>query len=209
VNSLVLNELFASRVPGLNPEKHPNEAFELWSIPAFDKGRPEIVLGQEIGSAKKRLEPGDVLLSKIVPHIRRAWVVGQKSQHRQIGSGEWIIFRSPKFDPNYLRHYLTSDGFHSRFMETIAGVGGSLLRARPDAVGKFPITLPPLDEQRRIASILDQAAALRHKRMRGIDALMQLPAAILAETIGDSIANPRGFGRKMLLECCDQPDDIR
>jgi type I restriction enzyme S subunit len=49
-------------------------------------------------------------------------------------------------------------------MNTVAGVGGSLPRARPAHVAKIAIPLPPLAEQRRIAEVLDRAEALRAKR---------------------------------------------
>lgn len=118
-----LGALMPSRVPSLNPANFPNEDFELWSIPAFDSGQPERLAGSQIGSAKKCVEPGDVLLSRIVPHIRRSWVVEPRNGVRQIASGEWIVFRRPRFFPPYLRHVLISDPFHTRFMQTVAGVG--------------------------------------------------------------------------------------
>lgn len=140
----------------VNPADYPGEVFELLSIPAYDRGSAEIALGSEIGSTKQAVQPGDVLLSKIVPHIRRAWVVEPSAGSRQIASSEWIVFRSKEADARYLRHFLVSDGFHRQFMQTVSGVGGSLLRARPKYVAKIKIPLPPLEEQRRIAAILDK-----------------------------------------------------
>lgn len=172
----------ATKVPSLNPANFKDEEFELWSIPAFDNGEPEHLSGAEIGSSKKIVQAGDVLLSRIVPHIRRAWVVTASGNgSRQIGSGEWIVFRSDRFDPNYLRHFLTSDPFHSQFMQTVAGVGGSLVRARPEGVKEIEIPLPKLEEQKRIADILDQADNLRRKRQHAIDRLNQLGQAIFYE----------------------------
>ncbi len=189
-----LGELMAQKVPSLDPAKSPSETFELWSIPAFDQGAPERILGGEIGSAKKVVQPNDVLLSRIVPHIRRAWVVKQPgSDIRQIGSSEWIIFRSDRVYPDYLKHFLVSDPFHSQFMQTVAGVGGSLVRARPEGVKAIEINLPSLPEQKRIAAILDQADELRRKRQRAIDRLNQLGQAIFYEMFGDPVANPFGW----------------
>ena len=151
--------LMARRNGSVNPANYPDEIFELHSIPAFDAGKPEITCGKNIGSSKQIVQPNDVMISKIVPHIRRATVVGDVSDYRKIASGEWIVFRSDQFYPNYLRHFLISDIFHSQFMATVSGVGGSLLRARPAEVAKIKIPLPPLEEQRRIAAILDKAEA--------------------------------------------------
>ncbi|TRU28697.1 MAG: restriction endonuclease subunit S [Microcystis aeruginosa Ma_SC_T_19800800_S464] len=189
-----LGDLMASRVPSLDPSKYPKEVFELWSIPAFDTGQPEITEGANIGSSKKCVEPNDVLLSRIVPHIRRAWVVSKsQNEMRQLASSEWIVFRDESFYPDYLRHALTSDSFHSRFMQTVAGVGGSLLRARPDGVKKIKIPLPPLEEQRRIAAILDKADGVRRKRKEAIRLTEELLKSTFLEMFGDPVTNPKGW----------------
>jgi type I restriction enzyme S subunit len=165
-----------SRGGSIHPCAFPDEEFELYSIPAHDRGGPEILLGSEIGSSKQIVQPGDVMLSKIIPHIRRVRVVGPWNGRRQVASGEWIVFRGDDFDPNYLRHFLTCDGFHGQFMNTVAGVGGSLVRARPEQVKGIAVPLPPLNEQRRIAATLDYADAIRAKRrqvLAHLDALTQ------------------------------------
>ena len=102
------NEIMVKRGGSVNPAKFPKEVFDLLSIPAFDRGEVDTVSGSDIGSSKSCVQENDVLLSKIIPHIRRCWVVPKQNGRRQIGSGEWIIFRSNKHDPNYLKHYLTS-----------------------------------------------------------------------------------------------------
>jgi type I restriction enzyme, S subunit len=181
----VLGELMSAKKTSLDPRKTPEREFELFSIPAFDSGEAEVVKGSDIGSTKQVVENGDVLLSKIVPHIRRAWVVDQASDRPTIGSSEWIIFRSDRFDPHYLRHVLTSDRFHQAFMQTVAGIGGSLLRARPAYVADIEVPLPPLGEQKRIASILDAVDTLRTKRQQAIDQLETLTQATFIDLVGD------------------------
>lgn len=196
---LPLEELMAKKAGFVDPSKFPDEQFDLYSIPAFDRGRHEVVAGSEIGSTKQIVEPNDVLLSKIVPHIRRSWVVGKHNGRRMIASGEWIVFRSEKADPAYLRHVLVGDPFHAQFMQTVSGVGGSLLRARPAQVAKIKIPLPPLPEQRRIAAILDQANALRAKRREALAQLDRLTQSIFIEMFGDPVSNPMGWPELTLL----------
>lgn len=192
-STIALGEIMAERLGSVDPSKFPDEVFDLYSIPAFDSGKPEVVTGSEIGSAKQTVQPQDVLLSKIVPHIRRAWVVGAESGRRLIASGEWIVFRDSRAHPGYLRHVLVGDPFHSKFMSTVSGVGGSLLRARPSYVANISVPLPPLPEQRRIAEVLDRAEALRAKRRAALAQLDNLTQAIFIEMFGDPVINPKGW----------------
>lgn len=209
-----LGEVIARRTGAVDPSKFPDEVFELLSIPAFDAGRPEVVQGGAIGSSKQMVQPGDVLLSKIVPHIRRAWVVDRTTSHRLIASSEWIVFRDERFLPGYLKHLLTSDGFHRKFMQTVSGVGGSLLRARPAEVAKIHVSVPNKVEQQRIASILDKADSLRRKRQEAIrladeflrvaylDLAQRNPARVSVESLladVPSSARTGPFGSQLLV----------
>ncbi len=201
-------ELMLKRGGSVNPANYPEETFELLSIPAFDKGEPEIVEGKAIGSSKSCVQPNDVLLSKIVPHIKRCWVVpAPQGTYRQIGSGEWIIFRSDKIHPPFLRHFLTSEIFHKQFMNTTAGVGGSLVRARPAEVGNIEIPLPPLPEQKRIAAILDKADAIRRKRQQAIQLADDFLRAVFLDMFGDPVTNPKGLRVVPLISICEKVTD--
>lgn len=200
-----LGELMASKCGTVDPSKHPDELFDLYSIPAFEHGEPEIVAGASIGSAKQVVQPGDILLSKIVPHIRRSWVVGPSRGRRLIASGEWIVFRSDRVSSRYLRHILVADPFHVQYMRTVSGVGGSLLRARPAHVARIEIPLPPLEHQRRIAEMLDSAEALREKRRRALKSLDELQSAIFAEIVGDTIHSERAWPHARLSDVLAKP----
>lgn len=203
------SELMLKRGGAVNPANYPDETFELLSIPAFDRGEPEIVEGKAIGSSKSCVQPNDVLLSKIVPHIKRCWVVpAPQGTYRQIGSGEWIIFRSDKVHPPFLRHFLTSEIFHKQFMNTTAGVGGSLVRARPAGVGNIDIPLPPLPEQKRIAAILDKADAIRRKRQQAIQLADDFLRAVFLDMFGELVTSS-GYASSQkykLLELVDYID---
>lgn len=203
-----LGELMVKRAGSVDPAKFPDEEFDLYSIPAFDTRLPEIARGAEIGSSKQLVRTGDVLLSRIVPHIRRAWVVGPDRGRRLIASGEWMVFRSESIDPGWLRHLLVSDGFHRRFMQTVAGVGGSLLRARPAHVAQIDVDVPPLDEQRRVASILDHADTLRAKRRKAIACLDELTQSIFIDMFGDPSSNSRGLPAMPLRDVVVEGDKI-
>ena len=56
-----LRELMAKKTGSVDPAKFPDEDFDLYSIPAFDKGAPQIETGYNIGSTKKIVRTKDVL----------------------------------------------------------------------------------------------------------------------------------------------------
>jgi type I restriction enzyme S subunit len=207
--SIALGEIMASKTGSVDPLRFPNEIFDLYSIPAFDSRQPEVLSGREIGSAKQIVQPGDVLLSRIVPHIRRAWVVGQDRGRRLIASGEWIVFRSANAYPKYLRYRLTEDRFYAQFMNTVAGVGGSLLRARPAQVADIEISLPPLSEQQRIAGILEQADRLRRLRRYALELGDGLLQATFLDLFGHPSLNPMKWPTARLGDITENLDSRR
>jgi type I restriction enzyme S subunit len=204
MKEIQLGSLFLEKGGSVNPAKFKDESFEYYSIPAYDKGIPEISKGSEIGSSKKIFQPNDVLLSRIVPHIRRCWIVGKHSGLRQIGSGEWITFRSAEIHPPFLRYHLMSNDFNHKFLKTIKGVGGSLMRADPKQVARFKILVPPLDQQKKIAAILDAADAYRQKTKAVIEKYDELTQSLFLEMFGDPFTNRKGFPVVKLSELCEE-----
>ena len=138
----------------INPGNNPNQIFELYSVPAFITGRPEILQGSGIGSTKQLIRKDDVLLCKINPHLNRVWEVSKNSEFSQIASSEWIVVRSALFNPSFLRYYFESSKFRELLCSQVSGVGGSLTRAQPAIVKKYAIPVPPYTEQLRIVKAI-------------------------------------------------------
>jgi type I restriction enzyme S subunit len=61
------------------------------------------------------------------------------------------------------------------------------------ALQEYPVALPSVDEQHRIAEILDQADALRAKRRAALAQVDGLTQAIFVEIFGDPVRNPLGW----------------
>ena len=144
----------------VNPLLFPDEYFELFSVPNYDIGIPEIVKGNEIGSTKQSVESKDVLLCKINPRINRVWTVTCVTEYKTIASSEWIVFRNPFLYSPYVTIYLSSPLFRELLLTNVSGVGGSLMRAQPDSVKKYPVVIPPYEEQKRIADKVSQLFSL-------------------------------------------------
>jgi restriction endonuclease S subunit len=58
---------------------------------------------------------------------------------------------------------------------------------------EFPLELPPLPEQRRIAEVLDRAEALRAKRRAALAQLDTLTQSIFLDMFGDPATNSKGW----------------
>ena len=141
----------------INPLSEPEKTFELYSVPIFETGKPEILKGIEIGSTKQLVHKGEVLVCKINPHLNRVWVVEHyNTQMNCIASSEWIVFQHPALLPKYALLYFQSPYFRERLMSNVSGVGGSLMRARPSAVDGYILPIPPINEQRRIVQAVDK-----------------------------------------------------
>jgi type I restriction enzyme S subunit len=152
-----LGDFLAKRSRGIVPTSTPNETFELYSVPAFETKRPEVVTGAEIGSNKQIVEPGTVLLCKINPRINRAWTVGSFTKHKKIASTEWITFPPhADLEPRYLAHYLSRREIRDYLAANASGVGGSLMRVKASTVEDLPLPLPDLEEQRRIVAEIEK-----------------------------------------------------
>jgi len=58
---------------------------------------------------------------------------------------------------------------------------------------QIPIALPPLDEQRRIAAILDKADAISRKRQESIRLTEEFLRSTFLDMFGDPVTNPKGW----------------
>lgn len=188
-----LGELNCYTGSSITPMDTPDTTYELYSVPSWENKYPEIVEGKDIGSTKQSVSKNDVLLCKINPRINRVWVVDQYSQNPLIASSEWIVIRNKQLFSKYLYYYLQSPQFRDMLISEQAGIGGSLTRAQPKRVATYPVLIPPLDVQQKIADVLDKASALIELRRAQLDKLDLLVKSQFIEMFGDPEANEKGW----------------
>jgi type I restriction enzyme, S subunit len=91
--------------------------------------------------------------------------------------------------------------FLQRFMEDAARRGTFAKDGNQVTIAHFPavklnalqVPLPPLDEQRRIANVLDRADVIRRKRKETSYLTEQLLSSAFLEMFGDPVTNPKGW----------------
>lgn len=82
---------------------------------------------------------------------------------------------------------------HSAQRLQALGNGATFKEVSKKVVEEFEIPLPPLAEQKRIASILDKADAIRRKRQQAIQLADDFLRAVFLDMFGDPVTNPKGF----------------
>ena len=95
--------------------------------------------------------------------------------------------------PEYLYAFLESQ--QSRFIKD--AVGGAQPNISAGYLKKIEIPLPPPEEQRRIAAVLDKVSDLIAKRRAQLDKLDLLVKSRFVEMFGDCKTNPKGWNT-----CC-------
>lgn len=103
--------------------------------------------------------------------------------------------RQIKCVPNYLLHYLHSHAFTNWSKNSS---GANIKNIRKSELEDFPIPLPPLSEQKRIAVILDKADGIRRKRQFAIKLADDFLRATFLYIFGDPVSNPKSWKRSTL-----------
>ncbi|KGD95703.1 hypothetical protein JL39_19785 [Rhizobium sp. YS-1r] len=101
-------------------------------------------------------------------------------------------------DSTYLAQMLETPAVRRQADKLARGVAQKTVTL--SSLRDFEIPLPPLDEQKRIAAILNKADALRAKRRQAIVLLDSLTQSIFLEMFGDPVSNPKGWEVKSLAE---------
>lgn len=151
------------------------------------------------------LKAGDIVMGRR-GEMGRCAVVRQDDGPQICGTGSMILSPDPRrLDSDYAAHLLRSPEARKFYENEASGV--TMLNLNPSAAAKLTLPLPPLEEQKRIAAILDQADDLRRKRQRALDRLNQLRQAIFVEMFGDPAINPMGWPKRSLGELAEKFSD--
>lgn len=179
-------------------EWNPVRGSEVWSL-NLDQIEPstgrilkkEMTAPEKLGPSTFPFEAGTVLYSKLRPYLNKVVV----AQSNGVATTELVPVRChpEKVFPEYLAYYLRSPKFLSFASNAVAGA--KMPRMVMSDFWAHEVPTPPLPEQRRIATILDQAEALRAKRRQALALLDELAQAVFVEMFGDPVTNPKKWER--------------
>lgn len=137
-----------------------------------------------IANSSAKVVPAGTVFVAMYGSIGKLGVAG-----REMCTSQAIAFAKPRtelVDRQYLFNYLLAQ----RSALQAVGRGGTQMNIGQGDLKAWPIPLPPLDEQRRIAAILDDADALRATRTQILTHLDALTRSIFHDMFG-SISDSR------------------
>lgn len=148
------------------------------------------------------LKEGDLLISSA-----NSWnLVGKccwvpKLDYEATAGGFISILRADRkiVDPRYLYHWFAA----SRTQHEVRLCGRqttNISNLNYERCLSLPFPLLKLEEQKRIATVLDKADAVRRKRQEALEAVDNLSTSVFIDEIGDPIVNSRGHQTAMMDE---------
>lgn len=182
----------------LNPKKTEVREFdgEISFVPMADLSESEMYFeprqrrfAREVYGGYTYFRDGDVLLAKVTPCFEN----GKSGLARGLvngigfGSSELFVLRADtrRVLPEYVYYVVSSYAFREQGATQMTGTGG-LQRLTKDFVLDYPISLPPLDVQRRVVARLETETALVQQNKRLV--------SIFEKKIRDKVAHV--WGRK-------------
>lgn len=125
----------------------------------------------------------------------------QNYEDKVIVSPLYVVFGVSKYiDQQYLLHYFKSDKMLTLIKEYATGSVRDNLKL--SSLEEFPIKLRPIDEQRKIAAILDKIGDLISKRRQQLDKLDEMIKARFMEIFGDPETNTKNWRVLPMSKIC-------
>jgi type I restriction enzyme S subunit len=156
---------------------------------------------QKHGLLKKgHLKTNDVLISTR-GDLGKVALVPKRYNDSNINAQLVLLRPNPhKIDPLYLLYCFEGDRVKGQISQLQTGT--ALKQLPVGNLKRIKIPLPPLEEQRRIAAILDKADGVRRKRKEAIRLTEELLKSTFLEMFGDPVTNPKGWEKIKLGNLC-------
>jgi type I restriction enzyme, S subunit len=145
-----------------------------------------------------RLEDGDIVFARTGATTGKSYLLRNLAAQAVFAS--YLIRLRPKksVDSSYLAHFFQSPNYWSQIQ--IMANGAAQPGVNASKLKELSVPLPPLEEQKRIAAILDKADAIRRKRQQAIKLADDFLRSVFLEMFGDPVTNPKGWEVKYLKD---------
>jgi len=147
--------------------------------------------------ARQLVQKDDVLVSTVRPNLNGVARVDSEFDGATASTGYCVLRPDPeRLDSKYLFYWVQTPTFIQKMVGEATGANYPAVSDRIIKASELP--LPALSEQKRIATILDKADALRRKRQQAIELADQFLRSMFLEMFGDPVSNPKGWSEAPL-----------
>lgn len=134
--------------------------------------------------AKQLVFPGDILVSTVRPNLNAVALITKNTDNVLVASTGYCVLRClPNADNKYVFYFCQSPTFIEKLV--VQATGASYPAVTSAIVRECALPLPPLEEQRKIAAVLDKVSGLIAKRRQQLDKLDELVKSRFIEMFGD------------------------
>jgi type I restriction enzyme S subunit len=186
------------RVATWNPARSPDEQFDYIDLSSVDQnkklvtGATRVLTNVAPSRARQLVSAGDVLVSTVRPNLNGVAVVPEDLEGATASTGFTVLRPGSRLDGRYLFHWVRTDQFIGAMVRN--ATGASYPAVSDKVINASLIPLPRLEDQRRIAAILDHADALRVKRRETLAHLDDLTQSIFLDMFGEEQTTPVMLG---------------
>lgn len=162
---------------------------------------PELRPLAEVRKGFTYFERGDVLLAKITPCFENGKAAFLDGLETEVGFGstEFHVVRpnAETLDGKFLFYMLWNAKFRHEGELNMTGSAGQR-RVPTSYLERYTFALPPLETQKHIARVLEQADQLRKQAQQMESELNQLAQSLFLEMFGDPVTNPKNWATATL-----------
>lgn len=201
----ISKKLFFQEGPGVRKWQFTDEGIKLLNVGNINNGKVNLnstsnhlSIEEATGKYKHFLvDEGDLLIACsgiIVDNFHNKIAFAEKEHLPLCLNTSTMRFKTLKkdVDLDYFKYFLQTVHFSSQLQKLITG--SAQLNFGPSHIKKIDFLYPPLETQKRIAQILDDAADLLDKTAQLLIEYDLLAQSIFLEMFGDPVSNPKGWG---------------
>jgi type I restriction enzyme, S subunit len=208
--------LFFQEGPGVRKTQFTTSGVKLLNVGNINEGKlnlgkTKLHVSEEEAFGKYKhflVDEGDLLIacSGIVVDNFHNKIAYAKKEHLPLclntSTLRFKVLKEDELYLDYFRYFLQTDFFKGQLRRLITG--SAQLNFGPSHLKQIEVILPPLEEQKRIAAVLDKADRLRQKDRQLLAKYDQLLQSVFLDMFGDLSLNGKSWEISKLGDVLDK-----
>ena len=163
-----------------------------------------VYVPESLVKEERLLKYGDILIAASSGSLSVVGKAAMIESDRNVSFGAFCTVLRPVSDelaPRYLKYFFETSYYKSTIRHLAEGANINNLKS--EHFKQLKISIPSLEEQKKIADILDAADSLRQKDKQLVEHYDLLSQSLFLDMFGDPVTNPMGWETKELKNYFD------